>query len=376
MSRRKQPAALATEQVLDIFKVHWRATETSLAAQMRERGVQAVVDSHGPMMTALFEVNPSGVFNKTFLRDVATQWCQFHSLPWTPTEVRQEAYALKVLQKRVLSTARNTVAGTRLPSRLRTMSSRLRCGSDPSPAQHRRRLSRKTSAEQAAGPAPRSRAAASSPGNSVWSLYGLEPPRPGPSARLDDEESCVSVFSVDTESDSQAENFETVFHEGPQGSPRPEPASPSVAALPHKSLETPPTRTQPDKMSQSSSSIFFDTVSQRFARVCATGQTELGETKPDGKGFMLLRWPGGSWEATEHTEIPQLQHACKQLAEQLRRSQKKIGSRETHKIQDDRTRRSGGLERCRRQRSGESPEPTAFAGRLRQRRSGHSCGRG
>ena len=159
MGRRKQPAALSCDQVLAIFKVHWRTTEKRLAVQMRERGVQAVVDAHGPMMTALFEVNPTGVYNKTCLREVVQLWCTFHSLPWTMSEIRQEAYAVKVLQKRVLSTARNMVDGTRLSARLRSMSSRLRV--DPSPSQQRRRLCRKASAEEAGLPAPRVPAARS-----------------------------------------------------------------------------------------------------------------------------------------------------------------------------------------------------------------------
>jgi hypothetical protein len=35
--------------------------------------------------------------------------------------------------------------------------------------------------------------------------------------------------------------------------------------------------------------MFFDPVKQHFVRVCATGQSEIGEAKPDGKGFMLVR---------------------------------------------------------------------------------------
>jgi hypothetical protein len=102
MIRRKQPPALRGDDVLGVLKLHWRATESRLAVQMRERGVQAVLLEHAAFMEALFQVNPSGVYNKTFLRDVVTQWCRFHSLPWTTTEIRQEAFALKVLQSRVL----------------------------------------------------------------------------------------------------------------------------------------------------------------------------------------------------------------------------------------------------------------------------------
>jgi len=103
MLRRKQPPALCGDEVLGILKVHWRATEGRLAVQMRERGVQAVLLDHAAFMEAPFQANPSGVYNKTFLRDVVAQWCRFHSLPWTTTEIRQEAFALKVLQSRVLS---------------------------------------------------------------------------------------------------------------------------------------------------------------------------------------------------------------------------------------------------------------------------------
>jgi len=98
MIRRKQPPALCGDEVLGVLKLHWRATESRLAVQMRERGVQAVMLEHAAFMEALFQVNPSGVYNKTFLRDVVAQWCRFHSLPWTTTEIRQETFALKVLQ--------------------------------------------------------------------------------------------------------------------------------------------------------------------------------------------------------------------------------------------------------------------------------------
>jgi hypothetical protein len=99
---RKQPPALRGDEVLGVLKLHWRATESRLAVQMRERGVQAVLLEHAAFMEALFQVNPSGVYNKTFLRDVVTQRRRFHLLPWTTTEIRQEAFALKVLQSRVL----------------------------------------------------------------------------------------------------------------------------------------------------------------------------------------------------------------------------------------------------------------------------------
>jgi hypothetical protein len=80
MIRRKQPPALCGDDVLGALKLHWRATESRLAVQMRERSVQAVLLEHAAFMDALFQVNPSGVYNKTFLRNVVTQWCLFHSL--------------------------------------------------------------------------------------------------------------------------------------------------------------------------------------------------------------------------------------------------------------------------------------------------------
>jgi hypothetical protein len=66
--------------------------------------------------------------------------------------------------------------------------------------------------------------------------------------------------------------------------------------------------------------MFFDPVKQHFVRVCATGQHEIGEAKPDGKGFMLVRWPEEDWQSTEHTELAPLPPAAPKLQEQLRRS--------------------------------------------------------
>ena len=165
--------------------------------QMRERGVQAVLLDHAAFMEALFQANPSGVYNKTFLRDVVAQWCRFHSLPWTTTEIRQEAFALKVLQSRVLSTSRHLVDGTRLSKPLRSMSSRLRIASDPSPTPNRRRLTRKTSAEEAAMADKRSREAGPQSEDHIFQLYGLEPPSAGRSGKQDGLTSNASIVPVD-----------------------------------------------------------------------------------------------------------------------------------------------------------------------------------
>ena len=306
MQRRKQPPALCGDEVLGILKVHWRATEARLAVQMRERGVQAVLTTHATFMDALFQVNPSGVYNKIFLRGIVAQWCRFHSLPWTTTEIRQEAFALKVLQSRILRTSRQMVDGTRLSKTLRGMSSRLRTTSDHSPTPRRRRLSRKTSAEEAAAMAgSRSREAVLQSEDHIFQLYGLEAPSAGRSGDLDEHTSNASIVPVDTDSDSEAEEYPIVV----DATPPPSQELPKATPEPLKTC-TPPQAGRP---------MFFDPVKQHFVRVCASGQSEFGEAKPDGQGFMLVRWPGEDWQTTEHTELAPLPPADPRLREQLRR---------------------------------------------------------
>jgi hypothetical protein len=316
MLRRKQPPALRGDEVLGVLKLHWRATESRLAVQMRERGVQAVLIEHAAFMEALFQVNPSGVYNKTFLRDVVTQWCRFHSLPWTTTEIRQEAFALKILQSRVLSTSRHLVDGTRLSKPLRSMSSRFRPEPDPSATSHPRRLTRKTSAEETAMADKRSRQAGPQSEDHIFQLYGLEPPSAGRSGQQDDLTSNASMVSVDSDSDSEAEQFPIVVDETPQPSQDLPEATPGPSKNDTPTPEPPKTCTPP----QADRPMFFDPVKQHFARACATGQSEIGEAKPDGKGFMLVRWPEEDWQSTEHTELAPLPPAAPKLQEQLRRS--------------------------------------------------------
>ena len=315
MIRRKQPPALRGDDVLGILKLHWRATEARLAVQMRERGVQAVLLERAAFMDALFQVNPSGVYNKTFLRDVVTQWCRFHSLPWTTTEIRQEAYALKVLQSRVLSTSRHLVDGTRLSKTIRSMSSRLRTTSDHSPTPTRRRLSRKTSAEEAAMAGKRSREAAPQSEDDIFRLYGLEPPNAGHAVNQDDLTSNASIVPVDSDSDSEAEQYPIVV----DATPQPSRDLPEATPEPSKTCTPTPEPPKACTPSQADRRMFFDPVKQHFVRVCATGQSEIGEAKPDGKGFMLVRWPEEDWQSTDHTELAPLPPAGPRLQDQLRR---------------------------------------------------------
>jgi len=162
----------------------------------------------------------------------------------------------------------------------------------------------------------RSREAGPQSEDHIFQLYGLEPPSAGRSGKQDDLTSNASIVPVDSDSDSEAEEFPIVVDETPQPSQDLPEATPGHSKNDTPTPEPPKTCTPP----QADRPMFFDPVQQHFVRVCATGQCEIGEAKPDGKGFMLVRWPEEDWQSTEHTELAPLPPAAPKLQEQLRRS--------------------------------------------------------
>jgi hypothetical protein len=148
----------------------------------------------------------------------------------------------------------------------------------------------------------RSREAGPQSEDHIFQLYGLEPPSAGRSGKQDDLTSNASIVPVDSDSDSEAEEFPIVVDETPQPSQDLPEATPGHSKNDTPTPEPPKTCTPP----QADRPMFFDLVQQHFVRVCAIGQCEIGEAKPDGKGFMLVRWPEEDWQSTEHTELAPL----------------------------------------------------------------------